>query len=81
MTPKEFQQELCKRISARLDAQGYAAKGKKRDRAAIELLCGACFALEVVGSDQLSAMLMFTTIACSRSASEMVDRVAITGAI
>lgn len=81
MTPKQFQQALCKLISARLNAQGHAAKSRKRDRAAVELLCGACFALEASGSDQLSPMVMFTTIACSRNASEVVDRVAITGEI
>lgn len=79
MTPKEFQQALCKRFMARLDSQGHAAKGKKRDRAAVELLCGACFALEVSGSEQLGPTLMLTTIACTRNASEVLANIAATG--
>jgi hypothetical protein len=78
MTPKEFQQALCKRIVSRLHAQGHKP-GKKQDRAALELLCGACLVLEISGSDQLSSMLFLTSIAASRGSASTVANVAETG--
>lgn len=81
MTPNEFQQEMCKRILDRLNSQGHHPKGVKRDRAAVELLCGAAYALEVTGSDQLKPFIMFTVIACSRNASVVVQSMAETGNI
>ena len=81
MTSREYQQELCKRIYARLSAQ--YLKGVKRNAAAIEMLCGACYALEITNDPdkQLQPLLILTTLACTRDAAKVVESVAQTGEI
>lgn len=75
MEPRAFQQELCQRLVARAAAQDIPLKGAKRNRMFMDSMAGACYALEVMGSDQLNPMLFLATLVAVRGA-EVVDHVA-----
>ena len=74
-TPKDFQKALCERLQARAQVQQIPAKGSKRNRMFLDSLAGACYALEVLGSDQLAPMLSVAFLASARGA-EVVDHIA-----
>jgi hypothetical protein len=75
MKTKDFQLELCKRLVARAETQHLPAKGAKRTAAHLNAICGAAYALELLGSNQFNQLLTLAVLVSARGA-EVVDNIA-----
>lgn len=74
MEPKTFQAELCAAIVNRLNAQHVRGQAT-RTKAAIDILCGACAALHMTGSDQYNGVSILAVLTSARGV-EVVEKTA-----